>query len=273
VYRSPRLSPDQKHVVMSVVDPRTYSPDLWILELARGTVSRLTTNPRNDWFPAWSPDGSRVIFGSTRDGSTSIFRRAPTGDGQDERVMEPAAAGRYPNDVGSDGLILYQQVTQDGYDLGVVQTSGERTPRALLATPFNEVQGRLSPNMRWVAYASDESGRFEVYVRPFPTGRGKRLISVSGGMQPEWSRDGRELFYLSGDGKLTAVTVTTDGSTFEAGVPRTLFDVETPEAIAPFPTDYAATDDAQRFLVNTVVDQPARPAVTVVLNWTARLKP
>jgi len=150
--------------------------------------------------------------------------------------------------------------------------AGERTSSTFLGTPFNEVQGRFSPNARWVAYASDESGRFEVYVRPFPAASGQTQISIAGGMQPEWRRDGKELFYISADGKLTEVPVATDGPTFSAGTPHALFDVEIPEPNPPYPTDYAVTADGQRFLVNTVVDQPARPALTVILNWTADLK-
>ena len=164
------------------------------------------------------------------------------------------------------------QSTPRGYDLGVLTLAGERKASTFLGTPFNEVQGRFSPNSRWVAYASDESGRFQVYVRPFPAASGQTQISIAGGMQPEWRRDGKELFYISADGKLTAVPVTTDGATFSAGTPHALFDVEVPEPNAPYPTDYAVTADGQRFLVNTVVDQPTRPALTVILNWTADLK-
>jgi hypothetical protein len=150
--------------------------------------------------------------------------------------------------------------------------AGARTSSTFLDTPFHPVQGRFSPNTRWVAYASDESSRFEVYVRPFPAAIGQTQISIAGGMQPEWRRDGKELFYVSTDGKLTAVAVTTDGATFSAGTPHALFEVEIPEANPPYPTDYAVTADGQRFLVNTVVDQPTRPALTVILNWTAGLK-
>ena len=150
--------------------------------------------------------------------------------------------------------------------------AGERTSSTFLATPGNDVQGRFSPNGRWIAYASDESGRFEVYVRPFPAASGQTQISIAGGTQPEWRRDGKELFYISADGKLTAVPVTTDGATFSAGTPHALFDVEVPEPNPPYPTDYAVTADGQRFLVNTVVDQPTRPALTVILNWTAGLR-
>ena len=111
-----------------------------------------------------------------------------------------------------------------------------------------------------------------MYVRPFPAASGQTPISIAGGMQPEWRRDGKELFYISADGKLTAVPVTTDGATFSAGTSHVLFDVKVPEPNEPYPTDYAVTADGQRFLVNTVVDQPTRPALTVILNWTADLK-
>ena len=168
---------------------------------------------------------------------------------------------------------MVQQSTSSGYDLATFPVSGQGKPMTFLATPFNEVQGRLAPNGRWVAYASDESGKFEVYVRPFPaSASGQKLISLAGGMQPEWRRDGKELFYIAADGKMMALSVTTDGAQFEAGAARALFDVEVPEAIAPYPTDYAVTADGQRFLVNTVVDQPTQPALTVTLNWTAELK-
>lgn len=151
-------------------------------------------------------------------------------------------------------------------------TTIERTLTTVLATKFNEVQGRLAPNQRWLAYASDESGRFEVYVRPFPSGAGQWAISGAGGMQPEWRRDGKEIYYISTVGQLMAVDVTTDAGAFTAGVPRALFDVHVPDATAPFQNDYAATADGQRFLVNTLVDQPVRPSLTVILNWAEELK-
>lgn len=111
-----------------------------------------------------------------------------------------------------------------------------------------------------------------MYVRPFPAASGLTLISNAGGTQPEWRRDGKALFYISADGKLTVVPVTTDGATFSAGTSHALFDVEVPEANPPYPTNYAVTADGQHFFVNTVVDQPTRPALTVILNWTAGLK-
>jgi len=274
-YTTPRLSPDQKSVVVAMTDGATAQPDLWVLGLARGTASRLTSDPATDWFPVWSADGSGLLFGSNRLGVTVPFQKA-VGGGQEEPAAENvfgAAGATSPSDMSGDGrLLLYTQLTSRGYDLGVLTLTGERKASTFLGTPFNEVQARFSPNGRWVAYASDESGRFEVYVRPFPASSGQTQISIAGGTQPEWRRDGKELFYISADGKLTAVPVTTDGTTFSAGTPRALFDVEVPESNPPFPTDYAVTADGQRFLVNTVVDQPTHPALTVILNWTSGLK-
>ena len=169
-------------------------------------------------------------------------------------------------------MVVVHESNKSGYDLGIVALTGERKLNPLVATPFNEVQGRFSPDGRWVAYASDESGKFEVYVRPFPAANGQWRISVAGAMQPEWRRDGQELFYISSDGKLMAVPVTTEGAAFNAGAPRALFDVEVPEASQPYPGHYTVSADGQRFLVNTLIDQPTRPALTVVLNWAAELK-
>ena len=274
-YTSPRLSPDQKSVAVAMTDAETAQPDVWVLALARGTTSRLTSDPATDWFPVWSADGGRLLFGSNRLGVTAIFQKT-LGGGQEEPAFEgvvSAAGATFPSDMSGDGrLLLYSQLTARAYDLSVLTLAGERRSSTFLATPVNEVQGRFSPNTRWVAYASDESGRFEVYVRPFPAASGQTQISIAGGMQPEWRRDGKELFYISVDGKLTAVPVTTDGAIFSAGTPQALFDVEIPEANPPYPTDYVVTADGQRFLVNTLVDQPTRPALTVILNWAADLK-
>jgi Tol biopolymer transport system component len=275
MYRSPRLSPDEKIVAMARVEPDDSSAsDIWALDLARGAMSRATSDPGTDWFPAWPADGRRLFFGSNRVGLTTVFET--TVGGKEELFAENSlfsGSAVYPLDVSGDGrFLLTHTATSLGYDLSVLTLIGERKASVFLSTPFSEVQGRFSPNGRWVAYASDESGRFEVYVRPFPVAGGQTQISIAGGMQPEWRHDGKELFYLSGNGKLTAVPVTTDGPTFTVGAPHALFDVEVPEPIAPYPSDYAVTADGQRFFVNTVVDQPTRPALTVVVNWAAESK-
>ncbi len=266
VYRSPRLSNDGRQVVLTVLDEQANSPDIWIFELARGTFARVTSDPATDWFPVWAQDGDRVFFGSARTRATSLFQRHITGNAREEALATPEYA-RYPLDVTSDGHLLFQEGRADGYDLAMLNLAEKGTSTPLLATPFSEVQGRVAPNNRWVAYASDESGRFEVYVRGLAAGGRQWTISPGGGMQPEWRHDGRELFYISRDRKLMAVPVTTDGETFSAGVPTPLFDVDMPEPNAPYPNDYAASADGKRFLVNTLVDQPSGPSLAVVLNW------
>jgi Tol biopolymer transport system component len=276
VYSSPRLSFDQKRVAVAVTGPTMAERDVWVVDVARDAASRVTFDPAADWFPAWSPDNARIFFGSTRLGITALFQKKGVGD--DEVVI--ADTGRpsskvvatYPNDVSSDGRWLaYQQSTEKGYDLGVIEIGSTPTMHPFLSTRFNEVESRFSPNTRFIAYASDESGRFEVYVRPFPSGNAQWKVSLTGGMQPEWRRDGKELFYVASDGKMMAVTVNV-GAEFQAGVPHALFDVDVPEAVAPYPTEFAVTADGERFLVNTVVDQPNRPALTIIVNWTGALK-
>jgi Tol biopolymer transport system component len=261
-------------VALTLLEERATSPDIWILELARGTFTRVSHDQATDWFPVWAPDGERLFFGSARGRATTLFQKDLRGTGGEEALHPPTVA-RYPLDVTSDGRLVYQAGAPaggGGYDLGMIKLSEDRTPVALLSTPFNEVQARVSPNNRWMAYASDESGHFEVHVRGLQSASGQWTISPAGGMQPERRRDGRELFYVSRDRKLMAVPVTIDGDTFSAGVLRPLFEVGLPEPSPPYPTDSAVSADGQRFLLNSVVDQPNVPPLTVVLNWAAALK-
>jgi Tol biopolymer transport system component len=264
--RSPRLAPDGSRVALTMIEERATSPDVWILDIVRGTFTRVTSHVATDWFPAWARGGDRLFFGSARTRATTVFEKDLSGSAS-ERVVVPTEVARYPVDSTLEDGVVFQTGSSDGYDLGVASRAQPPSPEPIVATPFNEVQGRVSPDNRWIAYASDESGRFEVYVRGFRLGKGQWTISPAGGMQPEWRRDGRELFYVSSDRKLMAVPVTIDGDSFSAGVPRPLFDIDLPEPTAPYPGDYAVSADGQRFLVNTVVDQPDRSSLSIVLNW------
>ena len=211
-YGSPRLSPDQTSVLVAITDATTAQPDVWLLAPARGTSSRVTSDPSSDWFPVWSHDGSRMFFGSPRTRlDRQFFRRLACHQKTCSqtvswwRVWPPIRTTS--RRTGNSCCI---RSTSRGYDLGVIPLSGDRKPIPFVTGHSNEVQGRFSPNHRWIAYASDESGKFEVYVRPFPAESTRpTTISVAGGMQPEWRRDGKELFYISADGKLTAVPVVT----------------------------------------------------------------
>lgn len=271
VYTGPRLSVDGKLVAASLRESGNQMADIWVLDLARRNSSSVTRDPLNDWFPAWFPESGRLFFGSTRAGSSKTFRQ--DGVNQAEIVIESGNNANYPNDVSPDGLtVLFTLSSPAGYDLAFAPVDAGRRMTPFVDRRPNEVQGRFSPNGRWVAYASDESGQYEVYVRPFPASDKQWKISTAGAMQPEWRRDGKELFYIAADGKLMAVAVTRDDLAFDSAMPNPLFDIDVPEAIPPYPGHYAVAADGQRFLVNTAID-PERPlALTVVTNWTAGLR-
>src|SRR5262249_22490898 len=173
----------------------------------------------------------------------------------------------------SDGRFLLYEVLgpKTGYDLWVLPLEGDRKPFPYLQTEFDEFLGQFSPDGRWVAYSSNESGPQQIYVQGFPKSGAKFMVSVTGGLRPRWRRDGKELFYLSPDRKMMAVEVRTTASGVEAGKPRELFQTR---AIATFPTFhiYDITADGQRFLINTTLESAGPPPITVVLNWREGLK-
>ena len=271
----PRLSPDEKRLAVSRVDVQAGSADIWLIDLARNnTPSRFTFDPANDTFPIWSPDGSRIVFASNRDGIANLYQRLSSSAGNDEALFK-LSEPKIPNDWSPDGrFILYQALSaKTGPDLWVLPLFGDQKPTPFVQTEFNESQGRFSPDGRWVAYASNFSGTFEVYVQNFPSSGGKWQISTNGGAQPQWRRDGKELFYLAPDRKLMAVEVNGAGATFVAGVPKPLFEAHV-SAVFPGPPGsyYAVTGDGQRFLVNTLVVESAPGPFTGVMTWTADLK-
>ncbi len=268
-YASPWLSPDEKRVAFGRVEPQGGGSDIWLIELARGTPTRFTFDPAFDQTPIWSPDGSRIVFSSDRDGVLNLYQRAASGAGNDEVLLKSDHA-KIPNDWSADGrFILYQTST----DLWVLPLSGDQKPFPFLQTEFNEGWGRFSPDGKWVAYSSNESGTWQVYVQSFPASGGKWQVSTAGGAQPQWRRDGKELFYLSSDRKLMAVEVKGNGPTFEAGVPQALFEPRLQTFGLPGPRNiYVATADGQRFLVTSAPEERISTPTTVVLNWTADLK-
>jgi Tol biopolymer transport system component len=276
-FESPRLSSDQKTVAVSVRDVQTSTSDIWVFDVTRGVTSRVTVHPSTDWFPAWMPDGAHLLFASTRDATNSsanvVYRKSAKGIEDDEPVNAQSPVLGFPDDVSLDGqFVLAHNLTMRAYDIGAYPLVQNGRERAVLSTPFNEVQARFSPDGKWVAHASDESGRFEVYVRPFPFSAERTLVSTAGGMQPEWRHDGKELFYISADGKMMTVSVLADAATLTAGTPRVLFAVDVVAPNPPYPGHYAVSADGQRFLLNTVIDEPTRQTLTVILNWQAGLQ-
>jgi Tol biopolymer transport system component len=249
------VSPDGRRVAVTI-DPRP--SQVWVYDIARKSRIPIATDG-NSLYPSWTPDSQRIAYFSDGD----IFWRAADGDGPAERLLSRERS-QFPTAWSSDGqLLIFDDGSANepnGYDIWMFPLRGE--PRPLIATPANEQEGRLSPDGRWLAYSSNESGRFDVYVRPFPNvNDGKWTISIAGGQHAVWSHDGTELFYALGS-SVMAVPVDTRGP-FVAGAPETLFS-------GPFDlsyTNFALTRDGAHFVM-VEVDPQARPTqINIVLNW------
>jgi len=276
-YSQPRLSPDGRRAMLHQPDARRGNRDLWAIELSTGVSSRITTHPANDWNQVWSPDGSRVAFASDRLGLLSIYERSATGTGGEELVLGDKSAGVIPEDWSLDGRwLLYHINNGKSQDLWLLPQRGDRRPVPLVQSEFTEVQARFSPDGRFVAYASNESGRFEVYVCTNPSAytgpAGKWRVSTNGGEEPKWRRDGRELYYLAPDKILMAVDVTTKGGPFEAGRPKALFKSCGYSFAQPLLGTYDVAADGKRFLINCLLEETASSPITVTVNWSAGLK-
>jgi eukaryotic-like serine/threonine-protein kinase len=276
-YCGPEFSPDEKRVAVEI--GCNEDADIWSLEVARGTSTRLTFDPANDRYARWSPDRNRILFQSNRGGTVyNLYQKAANGAGNEELVMQ-SSESKYPYDWSRDGRFVVYAAFGSGKEatgrLWVLPLFGEHKPFAFLKTDFMETQARFSPDGHWMAYVSDESGKDEVYISSFPEASGKVLVSTNGGVQPRWRGDGKELFYLELDRKLMAVPVK-EGSALEVGSPKSLFDFSFSPRFGFDGNPYAyyqydVTADGQRFLLTTPPENASLP-VTVVLNWTAGLK-
>lgn len=274
-YLYPRVSPDGTRVALDVRDQEN---DIWIWDFARTTLTRLTFSPSLDRSPAWAPDGRHVVFGSDREGQIGLFQRAADGTGTDERLTKMPFA--VPNALTPDGKSLVflsrDADAKTGDNLGLLSMEGERPSKPLLRTQFNERNGEISPDGRWMAYQSNESGQDQIFVRPFPdVDAGRWQISTAGGTRPLWSRDGRELFYLTEGGSVMAVAVQLR-PTFSAGSPKTLLEGPYFAGGGPFGGNdrtYDVSPDGKRFLM--IKSSPAftaAPRFIVVQNWFEELR-
>ena len=264
-------------MAVEATDPQRGTQDIWLVELARGVTSRLTLDPGNDIYPIWSPDGSRLVFGSDRDsGVFNLYQKQANGAGDDELVaksLDPMAA---PYSWSPDGrYIVYRTNPSGAFSLGLLPLVGDRKPRPFLqSSTFNQNYGQVSHDGRWIAYNSTESGRIEVYVRNFPAAGAKWQISKDGAAFPRWRGDGRELFYYAVDERLMAVAIKGDAAV-EVGTAVPLFEARMlngPNPAFGFRAQYDVTRDGQRFLLNVPLEETASSPITVVVNWTAGLK-
>ena len=261
---NPEISPDNRHVAMT--RGRLAMSDIWIEEGVRST--RFTTDPADERAEIWSPDGKQVVFASDRTGTMNLYRKTADGLGKEELLLE-SNEFKFPNSWSPDGRFILYESRQSSGDLMVLPLYGERKPFPFLNTPFKEEMGTFSPDGKWVAYDSDESGRFEVYVRPLPGPGVAWQVSTDGGNSPRWRADGRELYFMAPDSTLMAAPVTAHGSAFAAGKPQALF--RTHSFFAPSKQQYDVSRDG-RFLILTRLEDTSAEPIHILLNWKAAEK-
>jgi serine/threonine-protein kinase len=287
-YFALRLSPDGTRIAL---DARDQDNDIWVWDIARETLTRLTVDPGPDVFPIWTPDGRRIVFGTTRDGAAqSLFWQPADGAAIAERLTT-ATVPHYPNSFSPDGTRLLLQyggqissgtaaADSPASDISVMAMDGDRKVAPLLQTKFIKRNAEVSPDGRWVAYESNESGRFQIYVQPFPNvNSGRWQISTAGGTKALWARSGGELFYVDGSGAVMTVPIQTT-TAFSNGTPARLLEAKYFHGVQQS-RSYDVSRDGQRFLL--IKDVPATAAdgrtttetpasMVVVVNWFEELK-
>ena len=258
------LSPDERFAALIRDEPNKLN-SLWVLDLLQGATTRFITDGHN-LEPVWSPDRKQLAFASARNSPPNLFLKSLAGNVPEERLLESHFVC-FPSSWSPDGkfLIFRMAAPQTRVDIWLLPLSGDRKPQPLVQTKFDEQNGRVSPDGNWLAYQSDESGGNEIYVTQFPQPARSWRISSSGGVNPHWRGDSKELFFVSGK-KLMAASVSGVGGEagFQAGAPQALFEIEG--------TNYAPSKDGQRFLVSVVTERAPAPPINVVLNWTAVIK-
>jgi serine/threonine protein kinase/Tol biopolymer transport system component len=267
---TPSLSPDGQRVVGYRGNPVDGNVDVWTLDVRRGVFTRMTSDPGDDVAPVWSPDGAQIAFSSNRRGTHDIFR-IPASAGARETLVLRTDAEKSVSDWSPNGrfLVFDSHDSKRSTDIWAVSLDKPGEPFPVAQTSFDEYRAQFSPDGNWVAFQSDESGRDEIYVQPFPGGGNKWPISNTGGAEVRWRRDGKEIFYVGLDGRLMAVPIAFGSSGPVPGNPVALFEPPLGTTIqqADFRHQYTAASDGQRFLVATVSEPPSTP-ITVILNWT-----
>jgi Tol biopolymer transport system component len=268
-----RLSPDEQRLAESLVDPKTNVVEIWLTDLVRNSTARVSSGGLVTNSAFWSPDGTRLMFRSNRNGIIELFEKSAAGGGEDRLVLagpQMPSLNLVPTDWSPDGrnIVFSAPVPGSANDLWLWPLQEQGKPVKLIASPGNQMHANFSPAGDLVAYTSNETGRFEVYVETVPRSDRKWPLSTNGGYEPRWRADGREIYYLSEDRKLMAVTV---GAGPSFGIPTPLFQTKVQPGVMALRTHYEPSRDGQRFLVNTALDSAPSP-ITVVLNWTSMLK-
>ena len=270
-FMGPSLSRDGQRLVF--FQAAIANVDVWVLDVGRGGLTRFTSHPADDVWPVWSADGKSFVFSSTRTSALDLYVKAV--DTGSEQLLLTSPDLKVATDWSQDGrFLLYSSVDPKGIQSLWALSLDDRKPFKLVQTDFSTGWGQFSPDGKWIAYASIESGRWEIYLQPFPGPGPKSLVSAGGGVMPRWRRDGKELFYIALDDRLTAVPTrfASDGHAVEAGTPVPLFTTRVGRALqqTDINPQYVVAPDGQRFLMNTVVENANTSPITVILNWKAK---
>jgi Tol biopolymer transport system component len=266
-YNNVQLSPDGRRIATDQTDQDGRNIDVWVQDPARDATTRLTFDPALDTTPAWSPDSKKLAISSNRSLNFRLYLKNADGSGSEEEIAQAGESAFNVLDWSHDGKFLLTRRSNELWYL----TMPEHALKPLIQGWVVRA-AQFSPDGRWVAYASNESGSMEVYVAPFPSGNGKWQVSSGGGQEPRWRNDGKELFYLSRDSKIMAVPVST-GASFESGSPVVLFQTHRRQPISSQDIfSYDVSADGQRFLIATQVDESAAAPLSVLLNWTSAME-
>jgi len=264
----PELSPDGRRVALSRTVQGNF--DIWLLDLVRGGLTRLTSDTGADSLAVWSPDGMRIAFSSNRKSSWDLYQKTSNGSGTEDGLLE-TPRGEIVQAWSRDGrfLVYYAGDSKTGLDLWALEMTGsERHSRVVANTTFEEAMAELSPDGRWVAYQTNESGRFEIVVQPFPDPGGKWPVSTGGGAAPRWRADGKEIYFLAPDATMMAAPVSVSGPTFEAGTPVRLFPTRVFAGGSPTNRPQYAVARDGRFLINQSANEATATPITLLMNWT-----
>jgi Tol biopolymer transport system component len=271
-YLNPAISPDGTQVAVNRMDPQTGNWDVWIIDLARNVPSRVTFDRAQDSDPVWSPDSREIIFASNREGRAALYRKTVAGTKSEELLVSVGSTvALIPSDWSADGRMLVYSMwaRAAGGQIWALPLVGDRKPILVVNADLSASGGRLSPDGKWIAYTSSQTGKFQVYVQRFLESGERQQISQSGGAHPRWSADGRTLVYWVPSGGLASVDVRVKGEQFSAGVPKDVITANIP-TLADGRTHWDMTRGGRRFLVRQpLTSQP--PAITVLLNWPAKV--
>jgi Tol biopolymer transport system component len=273
-YYYPALSPDDSKIAVSFFSGLQGTADIWIIDLKRGTKSRLTFGPATQISTVWSRDGKTIYYASNVSGTHHIFSKPADGSGTEQTVLASPDASEVPYCLSPDGkyLVYTNKVMNDprnGVDIYALPLTGGGKPFPVVHTQFDDTGPSLSPTGKWMAYQNNESGRNEVYISLFPGGGARWQVSTSGGVDAAWRGDGKELYFLDPSDNLMAVDVDESGGSPRLGVPHALFQAV---GIQRQVGTFAVTTDGKKFLINNgSANQDSEP-LTVVTNWTADLK-